>query len=74
MSLAGLNDLAELATNKDKPTQLDYIYYLFWDKGMGENDVNEMSIPYILSIIKTHSHVQKEQEKEMKKGSKKGTI
>ena len=45
------------------PSNIETIYYLFWEKGIDYNRFAELPIPYILKILKTHNWVkQKEQE------------
>lgn len=61
--LAGLDSLNELATRKKlKPTWLQNVYYLFFDKGISLTEFNELPLPYIFEIINTHNYI-KEQEK-----------
>lgn len=54
-----------------KPTSFETALYIFWDKGIGYNDFKKLPIPYIISIIKTHNYVKKEEEKAYKKAQKK---
>ena len=53
-----------------KPTDLEAIYYLFWEKGIDYNQFNELPIPYILSIIKTYKYIKDQEEKEIKKSKR----
>ena len=55
----------------DKPTNLDMIYYLFWEKGIDYNAFNELPLPYIFTILKTHSYIKEEEKKEMDKAKRK---
>ena len=59
----GLDSLNELVDTSDKPTDLEMIYYLFWEKGIDLNSFNKLPLPYIFSILKVHSYI-KEKEKE----------
>lgn len=54
-----------------KPTNLETVYYIFWEQGIDYNAFKKLPIPYILSIIKTRSWVKKEEEKEYKKAQRK---
>jgi hypothetical protein len=67
IDLSGLDSL----TNEDKPSNLDMIYYLFWDKGISKTDFDELPLPYIMSILKTHSYIKEQEAKEMKKAQRK---
>lgn len=68
-----LDPLASLGSivKSNKPSNIDSIYYLFFDKGISLNEFNELPIPYIITIIKTHNYQLKEQEREMKKAQRK---
>jgi hypothetical protein len=61
-----LSGLDEIVTQK-KPTELELIYYIFWDKGFSITDMNEMPLPYIFSILRTHTYIKEEEEKAMNK-------
>jgi hypothetical protein len=59
-----LSILDEVSTQKArKPSDYEFILYLFFDKGIGLEEFNRLPIPYILSVIKTHNYV-KEKEAE----------
>ena len=55
----------------NKPSNLDMIHYLFWEKGIDFNNFNELPLPYIISILKTHSYIKEEEKKEMDKAKRK---
>lgn len=57
--------------NKDSPNMMDYVYFLFWSKGIGFNEFNELPIPYILSVLDTYIYKKKQEEKEIKRMRKK---
>lgn len=67
--LSGLDELEVF--NEHKPSSIELVYYLFWEKGISYNEFKELPIPYIMSILKTHNHVKKEEEKELKKAKRK---
>ena len=68
----GTELLAEVATQKtSKPTNLEFIYYFFWEKGIDYNAFNQLPIPYILGILNAVRYVKEEEEKQMKKSQKK---
>jgi len=54
-----------------KPSNIEFMYYLFWEKGIDLNRFNELPIPYILSITKTHNWVKEEENKAYEKARKK---
>jgi len=68
--LSGLDSLGEIAKS-DSPSDFDSILYLFWEKGIGFNELMNLPIPYVMSIIKTHTYVRKEEEKAYKKARRK---
>jgi hypothetical protein len=54
-----------------KPSDLETVFYIFWDKGIGYTEWCNYPIPYIISILNTHNYVKRLEEKEMKKAHKK---
>lgn len=66
----GLDSLKELVPRKDIPTSIEFIYYLFFKKGISLIEFDELPIPYILSIVKTHSYIKEKEEEEIKKNGK----
>jgi hypothetical protein len=54
----------------NKPTYLDMVYYVFWEKGISKNEFDKLPLRYIFSIIKTHSYIKDKEEKSLKKSSK----
>jgi hypothetical protein len=69
-----LGILDDIIPNKDtvgKPNNLEFIYYIFWERGIDYNKFNELPIPYILSVVKSHNWVKSEEEKAYNKASKK---
>jgi hypothetical protein len=64
-----LNSLNNLVSKKHKftPTNLDFIFYTFWEKGIDYNQFNELPIPYILRMIYSEKYISDKQEEEMKK-------
>lgn len=69
MGLPGLEELEQF--NENKPSPVEFIYYLFWDKGISYNEFKDLPIPYILSILNSHNYIKKEEEKEYKKAKRK---
>lgn len=65
-----LSGLDEFTTDK-APSNMDFILYLFWEKGIDYNRFKGLPLPYILKIMKTHNWVKKEEEKAYKKANKK---
>jgi hypothetical protein len=55
------------STNRNKPSDWDYILYLFAKKGITPKQLREeFTIPEILSIINTEVYVKQKQNKKMK--------
>lgn len=67
--LPGLNELEQF--NDKKPSPVDVVLYLFWDKGISYNEFKDLPIPYIMSILQTHNYVKEEEDKAMKKAKRK---
>jgi len=68
--LLGLNSLKEL-TKKVQPSDMEFIYYIFWEKGIDLKRFNQLPIPYILDILKVYNYIKKEEEKALKKNGNK---
>lgn len=69
VNLSVLDDI--IPEDTSKPSNIEFIYYLFWEKGIDYKRFNELPIPYILSIIKSHNWVKKEEEKAYSKAKRK---
>jgi len=54
-----------------KPSDLESVFYIFWDKGIGYTEFCSFPIPYIISILNTHNYIKKLEDKEAKKASRK---
>ncbi len=65
--MLGLDSALESIVPSNKPDNLDFIYYLFWRKGIDINRMAELPLPYIFNILKTHSYVKLEEEKALKR-------
>jgi len=61
----------DFVDKSDKPTNMQSILYLFWERGIDYNQFKQLPIPYILSVLKTHNWVKSEEEKAYKKANKK---
>jgi hypothetical protein len=68
--IIGLDSLKEL-TKKVTPSDIEFIYYIFWEKGIDLERFNQLPIPYILSIVKVFNYIKKEEEKALKKNGNK---
>lgn len=78
MNLSALDEL-EQYTRKgmNAPGPIDFLYYLFWDKGIDYTRFSELPIPYILGILSTHQYIKKleaENAKKMNKSKKENLI
>ena len=54
-----------------KPSNLDTVFYIFWDKGIGFTEWCNYPIPYIMSVLSTNDYVKKLEDKEIRKANKK---
>lgn len=56
---------------KFKPSNIDRIMYLFWEKGIDYNRFKDLPIPYIFKMLKVYNWVKEEEEKANKKANRK---
>lgn len=72
--MLALDSLDKLVSKKKemstKPNNFDFLLYLFFDKGLGYNDFIEAPLPYIFSVLKTHNHIKKLEQKSIDKAKK----
>lgn len=66
-----LDKLGELVSHKHKPTNMEAIYFLFWEKGISLEEFNKLPLPYIFGILKVSNYKNKEEEKAYKKANRK---
>jgi hypothetical protein len=67
-----LDDFEEFFEKKTKkPSRVELTQYLFWEKGITLREFEELPIPYILSILRTHIYIKEKEEKELAKLRKK---
>jgi hypothetical protein len=66
LDLSSLDEEVRLS----KPSFLDTVYYLFWEKGITYNEFNDLPLPYIFSILRTFNYVKEEEQKAIKKARK----
>lgn len=69
-SLASLNRFNK-KKDEGKPSDIETVFYLFWDKGISYDEFCDLPIPYIFSVIKTLSYVRELERKEMEKNKPK---
>jgi len=67
--LEGLDEFIEKGSSI--PNDDEFIYYLFFDKGIGLDVFVELPLPYIFGILKTHRYI-KDKEAEGYSKLKKG--
>lgn len=65
--MEGLNSLNYFNENKYVPSTIEFIHYLFWDKGISLIEFNKLPIPYIISVLKSFTYVKEEEAKAYKK-------
>jgi hypothetical protein len=66
LDLSSLDEEVRLS----KPSFLDTVYYLFWEKGIPYSEFNDLPLPYIFSILRTFNYVKEEEQKAIKKARK----
>lgn len=59
--------LDEVFKDKNEPSDLEGIYFLFFDKGISLKEFNELPIPYIMSILKVNKYVKDKESEALKK-------
>jgi len=64
--LVGLDKLDKFNQDR-KPTSIEMVYYLFWEKGIDYNTFNKLPLPYIFSVLKAIVFVRQEEEKAIKR-------
>jgi hypothetical protein len=71
--MLGMDVLDSIVTDRSsvKPSDMEMIYYLFWEKGIDYNRFKELPIPYIFKILKSYNWIKKEEEKAHKKAMNK---
>ena len=68
----GSDFFEEVSSKKNtKPSNLEMVYYLFWEKGISFTEFNELPLPYIFGILRTFNYIKEEEKKEMDKAKRK---
>jgi hypothetical protein len=71
MSLSGLNSLEQFNPYKFKPTDLDFIYYIMFEKGVTLDKFNVLPIPYIINMVSVYAYLKEEEIKAHKRAMRK---
>lgn len=66
-----LSSLDQFKEKKFEPSNLDFIYYIFWEKGISLKEFNELPMPYIFSIVNTDIYMKEQEAKQHEKSNKK---
>jgi hypothetical protein len=66
-----IDSILSLAPQEVKPTNLQTIYYIFWEKGFSLKDLDELPLPYIFEILQTFNWVKDQEKKEIEKSKRK---
>lgn len=53
----------------EKPTNMESVLHLFWDKGIDYYKFCDLPIPYIISIIKTNIYFKNKESQAIKKAT-----
>lgn len=64
--MKGLDALDQIVTDK-KPSSVEQVYHLFWEKGIDYTAFSKLPIPYILGILKAHNYIEREKDKAYRK-------
>jgi hypothetical protein len=67
--MLNLEELEEF-TQGFAPDPLQKVQYLFFERGISLSEFNELPIPYIMDMIRTHIFVEEKKAKANKKGKK----
>ena len=68
INLDSLDKAFKNAEEKERiPSNEEFVQHLFFDKGISLNEFVSLPLPYILSMIMTTMHINKENDKEMEK-------
>ena len=70
--LSGLDSLNDFNIKEKTPSSINFVYYLFWEKGISLKEFNELPIPYIMDMVNTHIYMKEQEAKAYKKANKKG--
>lgn len=62
--LDGLEDFVDSSSKLDGISQ---VYYFFLERGVTPQQLDELPIPWIIEMLKTHTYVMKQQEKAAKR-------
>ena len=63
-----LGELSEFfEEDNKKPTNLESVYYIFWDKGISQVEFELLDLPYIFNIIKVFKYTKTEEAKAMQR-------
>ena len=54
-----------------KPSDADMIFFTFFEKGIGYNELRSVPIPHIMRMMNTFKYVEKKREEANKKANKK---
>jgi hypothetical protein len=51
----------------NKPSDLEFIYYIFWEKGISQDEFNKLELPYIFSMANAARYIKEKEQKEIEK-------
>ena len=64
-----MDELEGLVDKSGQPSDIDLIYYIFWERGIDYNAMKSLPIPYIIAMLKTHNWIKQEEIKAQKKAA-----
>ena len=64
-------DSLQSLVEENKPTNLEAIYFLFFEQGIGFNEFKKLPLPYIMSMLKVNSYKIEQEIRAQKKNAPK---
>ena len=66
------NFLDDIVSRKRrKPSDLDVLFYIFWEKGISYEEFRKLPLPYILGVLNTHAYFKEQEAEELEKAKRK---
>jgi len=65
--IPSLNSLDRFKDTSGIPTNVEFVYFLFFEHGISLKEFQELPMPYIQSILKVQLYQNKKEKEAMKK-------
>ena len=66
-----LDEALQSVVTSNKPSNIDFIYYTFWKRGIDIIQLNKLPLPYIFNIMRVYGYIKDEEARAYKKANKK---